>query len=192
MKTNERKLISTTDFVLEQKEYIKEVDNLSFFEIQTKINGFYDKVIHHAIQMKRVLEKGMFVPTDDAGNVLEEPIKKDMEWFKGLAYGDFSCDYNRIFEFTEAKERVLFKGFYSTDENTVSNGEINIIFGGLTSLIVLGNNGYGGISKSDMIVEDLVEYGLILARDLQPMFEKNRGVSQPTKEKEMLNKLGWK
>ena len=32
--------ISTTDFVLEQKEHIKEADKLSFFEIQTKINEF--------------------------------------------------------------------------------------------------------------------------------------------------------
>ncbi len=37
---NERKLISTTDFVLEQKEYIKEVDKLSFFEIQILILYF--------------------------------------------------------------------------------------------------------------------------------------------------------
>ena len=123
------KLISTTDFVLEQKEHIKEADKLSFFEIQTKINEFYDKVVHHATQMKRVLEKRMFIPTDNGGN-------------------------------------VLFKGFYPTDENTVSNGEIEIIFGNLITLIIHGDNGYGGISKSDMIVEDLIEYGLILAQDL--------------------------
>lgn len=32
----------------------------------------------------------------------------------------------------------------------------------------------------------------VLARKLQPMFERNRGVSQTIKEKEMLNRLGWK
>lgn len=32
----------------------------------------------------------------------------------------------------------------------------------------------------------------VLARNLQPMFEKNREASQTTKEKEMLNRLGWK
>lgn len=162
MKTNERKLISTTDFVLEQKECIKEVDKLSFFEIQTKINEFYDKVVHHATQIKRVIEKGMFVPTDDVGNVLEEP--KESNYNLGdIHAGYFKLDVDK---YQQAKERILFKGFYSVDENTISNGEMEITFGELTFLIVLGENGYGGISKSDMIVEDLIEYGLILARDL--------------------------
>ena len=157
-----RKLVSTTDFVLEQKEYMKEVGNLSFFEIQTNINEFYDKVIHHATQMKRPLEKGMFIVCDDEGNVLEEP--KESNYNLGdIHAGYFKLDVDK---YQQAKERILFKGFYSTDENTVSNGEIKIIFGELTFLIVLGENGYGGISKSDMIVEDLIEYGLILAQDL--------------------------
>ena len=152
------KLVSTTDFVLEQKEHMKEVDNLSFFEIQTKINEFYDKVVHHATQMKRPLEKGMFVPTDDVGNVLEEP--KESNYNLGdIHAGYFKLDVDK---YQQAKERVLFKGFYSVDENTVSNGEIEIIFGGLISLIVLGDNGYGGISKSDMIIEDLVNYNLTI------------------------------
>ena len=124
-KTNGRKLISTTDFVLEQKEHIKEADKLSFFEIQTKINEFYDKVVHHATQMKRVLEKRMFVQTDDGGN-------------------------------------VLFKGFYSTDENTVSNGEIKIIFGNLITLMIHRNYGSEGITKEKMFIEDLVDYNLTI------------------------------
>lgn len=119
------KLISTTDFVLEQKEHIKEADKLSFFEIQTKINEFYDKVVHHATQMKRVLEKRMFVQTDDGGN-------------------------------------VLFKGFYSTDENTVSNGEIKIIFGNLITLMIHRNYGSEGITKEKMFIEDLVYYNLTI------------------------------
>ena len=119
------KLISTTDFVLEQKEHIKEADKLSFFEIQTKINEFYDKVVHHATQMKRPLEKGMFVQTDDGGN-------------------------------------VLFKGFYSTDENTVSNGEIEIIFGNLITLMIHRNYGSEGITKEKMFIEDLVYYNLTI------------------------------
>ena len=122
------KLISTTDFVLEQKEHIKEADKLSFFEIQTKINEFYDKVVHHATQMKRVLEKRMFVQTDDGGN-------------------------------------VLFKGFYPTDENTVSNGEIKIIFGNLITLMIHRNYGSEGITKEKMFIEDLVDYNLTITDD---------------------------
>ena len=119
------KLVSTTDFVLEQKEHIKEADKLSFFEIQTKINEFYDKVVHHATQMKRVLEKRMFVQTDDGGN-------------------------------------VLFKGFYSIGEKTVSNGEIEIIFGNLITLMIHRNHGSEGITKEKMFIEDLVDYNLTI------------------------------
>ena len=124
-KTNGRKLISTTDFVLEQKDTLKGVDKLSFFEIQTKINEFYDKVVHHATQMKRVLEKRMFVQTDDGGN-------------------------------------VLFKGFYSVGEKTVSNGEIEIIFGNLITLMIHRNHGSEGITKEKMFIEDLVDYNLTI------------------------------
>ena len=152
------KLISTTDFVLEQKEHIKEADKLSFFEIQTKINEFYDKTVHHATQMKRVLEKRMFVPCDDKGNVLEEPKESNYN------LGDIHAGYFKlnVDKYQQAKERILFKGFYSTDENTVSNGEIKIIFGNLITLIIHGDNGYGGISKSDMIIEDIVNYNLTI------------------------------
>ena len=119
------KLISTTNFVLEQKEHIKEADKLSFFEIQNRINEFYDKTVHHATQMKRVLEKRMFVPTDNGGN-------------------------------------VLFKGFYPTDENTVSNGEIEIIFGNLITLMIHRNYSSEGITKEKMFIEDLVDYNLTI------------------------------
>ena len=129
-KTNGRKLISTTDFVLEQKDTLKGVDKLSFFEIQTQINGFYDKTVHHATQMKRVLEKRMFVQTDDGGN-------------------------------------VLFKGFYSVDEKTVSNGEIEIIFGNLITLMIHRNYGSEGITKEKMFIEDLVDYNLTITDGVQ-------------------------
>lgn len=155
---NERKLVSTTDFVLEQKEHMKEVGNLSFFEIQTKINEFYDKVVHHVTQMKRVLEKGMFVPCDDEGDVLEEP--KESNYNLGdIHAGYFKLDVDK---YQQAKERVLFEDFYSTDENTVSNGEIEITFGELRSLIIHGDNGYGGITKEKMFIEDLVDYNLTI------------------------------
>ena len=155
------KLISTTDFVLEQKEHIKEADKLSFFEIQTKINEFYDKVVHHATQMKRPLEKGMFVPCDEEGNVLKEP--KESNYNLGdIHAGYFKLDVDK---YQQAKERILFKGFYPTDENTVSNGEIKIIFGNLITLIIHGDNGYGGITKEKMFIEDLVDYNLTITDD---------------------------
>lgn len=145
------KLISTTDFVLEQKDTLKEVDKLSFFEIQTQINEFYDKSVHHATQMKRVLEKRMFVACDSFGEIIPNPYEYD---------NNNVDDWEN--EFEKAKEHVLFKGFYSIDENTVSNGEIEIIFGELRSLIIHGDNGYGGITKEKMFIEDLVDYNLTI------------------------------
>lgn len=152
------KLISTTDFVLEQKEHIKEADKLSFFEIQTKINEFYDKTVHHATQMKRVLEKRMFVPCDDKGNVLEEPKESNYN------LGDIHAGYFKlnVDKYQQAKERILFKGFYSTDENTVSNGEIEIMFGNLITLMIHRNHGSEGITKEKMFIEDLVDYNLTI------------------------------
>ena len=160
---NERKLISTTDFVLEQKEYIKEVDKLSFFEIQNRINEFYDKVVHHATQMKRPLEKGMFIVCDDGGNVLEEPKESDYN------LGDIHAGYYRedLIKYQQAKERILFKGFYSVDENTVSNGEIEIIFGNLITLMIHRNHGSEGITKEKMFIEDLVDYNLTITDGVQ-------------------------
>ena len=73
--------------------------------------------------------------------------------------GYFKLDVDK---YQQAKERILFKGFYSTDENTVSNGEIKIIFGNLITLIIHGDNGYGGISKSGMTIEDLTDYNLTI------------------------------
>lgn len=159
---NERKLVSTTDFVLEQKEHMKEVDNLSFFEIQTKINEFYDKVVHHATQMKRPLEKGMFVPTD------EEPIyttNHSDECYCRKCEDETRRCTDLQNKRRQAEKYVLFKGFYSIDENTVSNGEIEIIFGELRSLIIHGDNGYGGITKEKMFIEDLVDYNLTITDD---------------------------
>lgn len=160
---NERKLISTTDFVLEQKEYIKEVDKLSFFEIQIKINEFYDKVVHHTTQMKRPLEKGMFIVCDDGGNVLEEP--KESNYNLGdIHAGYFKLDVDK---YQQAKEHVLFKGFYSVDEKTVSNGEIEIIFGNLITLMIHRNHGSEGITKEKMFIEDLVDYNLTITDGVQ-------------------------
>lgn len=158
-----KKLVSTTDFVLEQKEYIKEVDKLSFFEFQIKINEFYDKVVHHTTQMKRTLEKGMFVPCDEEGNVLKEPKESDYN------LGDIHAGYYRedLIKYQQAKERILFKGFYSVDENTVSNGEIEIIFGNLITLMIHRNHGSEGITKEKMFIEDLVDYNLTITDGVQ-------------------------
>ena len=153
------KLISTTNFVLEQKEHIKEADKLSFFEIQNRINEFYDKVVHHATQMKRVLEKRMFVPTDEehiytTNHSDECYCRKCEDEIRRCT----DLQNKRI----QAEKYVLFKGFYSVGEKTVSNGEIEIIFGNLITLMIHRNHGSEGMTKEKMFIEDLVDYNLTI------------------------------
>lgn len=79
------KLISMTDFVLEQ-------GNPNNTDSQ-----FTDKVIAYAKFLKQPLKLWMFVPCDENGNFLEEPIP-------------FDCTDLEYHLWCKAKERCLFKG----------------------------------------------------------------------------------
>lgn len=78
------KLISTTDFVLEQSEYIKS-DMIGYGE-------FIDKVVNYAKFLKQPLKLEMFVPC-----VNEEP-------FNYSKHGNAE-------QYEKAKEKVLFEGW---------------------------------------------------------------------------------
>ncbi|MGV0854793.1 hypothetical protein ACTS9E_04260 [Empedobacter brevis] len=137
------KLISMTDYVLEQ---MKEVTLDGTGAVCARIGNY-------ANFLKQPLTLAMFVPCDLDGNVLEEPSKKDMEWFKGLAYGDFSCDYTRIFEFIEAKERVLFE----------FDGDLSLIKNVTNFYIIEDKNGvYYRVLKNNTKtkVEDLLKFSV--------------------------------
>lgn len=79
------RLVSMVDFVLEQR--LKHAES------------FKSKVYAYANFLKQPLTLGMFVPCDEYGNVLEEPI-------------DTICGVERYSEkYQQAKERVLFEFF---------------------------------------------------------------------------------
>ena len=63
------KLISMTDFVLEQKEKLKNSEQ--GFNIEKY--DFIINVCNYAKFLKQPLEQFMFVPCDENGNVLEKP-----------------------------------------------------------------------------------------------------------------------
>ena len=70
----------------------------------------------------------MFVPCDDEGNVLEEP--KDYE----QRLPNMMTEYNdEIYRYKQAKEKVLFEGFYiergSTDVDNLTTYLIHNNFG---------------------------------------------------------------
>ena len=113
------KLINMTDFVL----------------VKNKFNLFkYSKqqVISYAKFLKRPLELGMFVPVDESGNVMEEPV----ETIGGVEL--YSEKYQK------AKEKVLFEGFIPWGERHVQNRDV-----------IIGLNYKNGVFQT---IEDLVLY----------------------------------
>jgi hypothetical protein len=100
------KLISMTDFVLEQEQP-------TYLEKEEFEDVFY-KIHNYAKFLKQPLELRMFVPTDENGNVLEKPNA-----------GMFGYDhvYNN---YNKAQERVLFEGFKVKGDFWLSNGELYI------------------------------------------------------------------
>lgn len=93
------KLISMTDFVLEQ-------GNPSNTDSQ-----FADKVMGYANFIKKPLKLEMFVPCDEDGYVLEEPID---------SIGGVELYSER---YKQAKEKVLFEGFefFDNHKNCLNN-----------------------------------------------------------------------
>ena len=89
------RLIPMSDFVLEQKLML----NIQGYE-----KKFISNVSNYAKFLKRPLELGMFVPIDESGNVMEEPV----ETIGGVEL--YSEKYQK------AKEKVLFEGFEIRDK----------------------------------------------------------------------------
>lgn len=95
------KLISMTDFVLEQKKTICKIDSKD-------TDYYFNNIVNYANFLKQPLKLEMFVPTDKYGNVLEEKLVENYENDFGL-YSDFRR-YNK--EYNEAKKKVLFETNY--------------------------------------------------------------------------------
>ena len=94
------KLISMTDFVLEQEQPTY-LDKEEFEDV------FY-KIHNYANFLKKPLELGMFVPCDENGDILRDGV-----------------NWNKKF-YQKAQERVLFEGFKVKGDFWLSNGELYI------------------------------------------------------------------
>jgi len=92
-----KKLISMTDYVLQQYE-----------EIQQS-NVFENNCFNYAKFLKQPLTLGMFVPCDLEGNIMKEP-------YMVFADDNEECD-DYIKLFCEAKERCLFE-IHSFEEDS--------------------------------------------------------------------------
>lgn len=100
MKNN--KLISMVDFVLEA---LNEDPPYNHVSMLTNISNY-------ANFLSRPLELGMFVPTDENGNVLTD-IEKKEAWFRDIyGVGGWKKFIDYKVKYQNTKKRVLFEGFF--------------------------------------------------------------------------------
>lgn len=91
------KLIPMIDFVLEQnKPGLKYLMSM-------------DKCIRYAKFLKQPLVLGMIIPCDENNNPLPEPQMKPER--KLFDEEDMDYDAQELYDYIQAKEKVLFKGF---------------------------------------------------------------------------------
>ncbi len=89
------KLISMVDYVLEQNQTIpKDLDLLNN----------YKNIVNYAKFLSMPLTLGMFVPTDEENNIIEDPCKHNTHCY------DF-CQGSYQSQYYEALEEVIFEGF---------------------------------------------------------------------------------
>lgn len=142
------KLISMTDFVLEQKRFVKPISNNRLFGCEK----FFERVENYATFLKQPLKLEMFAPCDEDGNILEDfPFMKN-----GEEMGD---SIRRIDQYNKAKEKVLFEGFEYV--KFINDGEL-LPYHRLTK-----NDEYFNVRFLDRNIEDLLtefEYGIELAQ----------------------------
>lgn len=108
------KLTSMTDFVLYRNEVATKNKNLLHTDWAKEFEIQYRKILNYAKFLKQPLTLGMFVPCDEEGNVLEEPLfstgHSDNCYCESCVEEGFRYE-NYLIDLEQAKERVLFKGF---------------------------------------------------------------------------------
>lgn len=148
------KLISMTDFVLEQSESI-ESDMLGYGE-------FIDKVVKYAKFLKQPLTLGMFIPCDEDDNVLIEPLHYK-EWCKKSLNVPYCLDLSKYEQYQQSKESVLFEGFELSQKNLLKHNWCKIFF-------LKHKNGNTYFEVTDFTKEELPEKEVKTIEDLIIVF----------------------
>lgn len=134
------KLISMTDFVLDQYEKLK---SPTLFE---------ETVFNYANFLKQPLKLEMFIPCDENSNVLEIPI--DIYYRPDFDCQKFpqECYQHDLKDYDEAKAKVLFKD--CTACKPMSNSDYYVVdFNGMKIWL----------TNTSRMIEDLVQCDLSLA-----------------------------
>jgi len=98
------KLISMTDFVLEQSEIVENSGDFLIFKRS------FIKIENYANFLKQPLTLGMFVTCDDNGNVLEEQM------IFASDDKDYIFESKQFDKYQQAKERCLFFSQHGNEE----------------------------------------------------------------------------
>lgn len=136
------KLISMVDFVLS-------LDTTEHWDSD------FTKSVNYANFLNKPLEKWMFVPSTEDGEVLEKPKGTNLN----SSFFEMQVDYNSEVKWELAKERCLFEGF-EVIEKAISGH----IYKKITSqnLTVAFYNKVSFWSLEFDTIEDLVKYNLTL------------------------------
>lgn len=138
------KLQSMTDYVLEQRNN-KDTDNIRRFWACERYAHF----------LKQPLTLGMFIPTDENGNVFEED---------GTDGDGYVLDKIMHDEFQQAKDRVIFEGFSERIFETIKDNRIQYIGCDKFEYCYrdVGSNIWIASNNKLKTIEDLVKYNLTI------------------------------
>jgi len=136
-----KKLISMTDFVLEQ--------DVEFKPTRT----YKELVINYAKFLKQPLELWMFVPCGEDGNVLTKSTMSENTCEDDCNHKNCVLEMNECIKYQQAKERCLFEGCNIFDGWCLQFADATL---------------FEDIKKlKHFTIEDLIPYGLILTKTAQ-------------------------
>lgn len=157
------KLISGTKFLLERYEAWENDNNP---DLQASARYIYS-TSNYAKLLEKYLKLEMFVPCDEDYNVFIEPNILDHR-YSGIDINDFEPDLK---EYQQAKEKVLFEGWYFDAEADnfiyLKNKDLMLIFDKLSNEFELISNYFYIIET----VEDLAQFNLTLNQSAINKFE---------------------
>lgn len=139
------RLISLSEFI----------DNLDYeADSEDEMNRL---CVYHKF-LKQIPTIGMFIPNDLKGNFLEEPRREYYDSMTGWNCPEDAYNYeNKLSNYKEAENRVLFKGFKWINGKHVSNEDFDIYFDSD------GIKAYNGFKMTDLCsIEKLIEFNLKL------------------------------
>jgi hypothetical protein len=110
-----KNLLSMKEFVLDIENEIKKED-YQVVAWQEKITAI-DRIFNYANSINQPLKKGMFVPCDEDDEILYPEYAGGKEVIYDSMVHDFVMD--KVLEYQEAKEKVIFKGFEASKEKGV-------------------------------------------------------------------------